>query len=135
MSPGGRHGHKVRGLKRRIDAVLEEERAAQEPPPPPISEEHAAIRERIERRGTEIAAMSRQFVHAVAAHDPRLPEDASLDEAFQALTELAQRGHGCSELVENYAEIANDAAGLFVLMREEKEYLTGQGVDPRPWGW
>jgi hypothetical protein len=107
----------------------------QEPPPPPISDEHAAIRERIERRGTEIAAMSRQFVHAVAAHDPGLPEDASLDEAFQALTELAQRSHGCSELVEDYADIANDAAGLFVLMREEKEYLAGQGVDPQPWGW
>jgi hypothetical protein len=49
VSPGGRHGHKVRELKRRIDVVLEEERAAQEPPPPPISEEHAAMRERIER--------------------------------------------------------------------------------------
>jgi hypothetical protein len=47
MSLGGRHGHKVRELKRRIDAVLEEERENRRPPPPPISAEHAALRERI----------------------------------------------------------------------------------------
>jgi hypothetical protein len=50
--PSGRHGHKIREYKRRIDALLEAERERRKPPPPippPISEEHAAMRERIER--------------------------------------------------------------------------------------
>jgi len=47
--PAGRHGHKIREYKRRIDALLEAERERRKPPPPPISEEHAAMRERIER--------------------------------------------------------------------------------------
>ena len=49
MSPGGRHGHTLRELRRRMDAVLEEERARRGPVPPPISSEHAAMRDRIER--------------------------------------------------------------------------------------
>jgi hypothetical protein len=49
VSPGGRHGHKVRELRRRMDAVIEEERERSKPPPPPVSEEHAAMRQRIER--------------------------------------------------------------------------------------
>src|SRR5918994_3982023 len=50
--PAGRHGHKIREYKRRIDALLEAERERRNPPPPPplpISEEHAAMRERVER--------------------------------------------------------------------------------------
>jgi hypothetical protein len=104
MSTGGRHGHKVRELKRRIDAVLEEERASREPPPPPISAEHAAMRERIQR--------------GMAALEEQIPEGMDLDEA----------------IMENL-DLANDAAELVGLMRDERDFLAGQGVDPRPWGW
>jgi hypothetical protein len=132
MSPGGRHGHKIRELKRRIDAVLEEERAAQEPPPP-ISAEHAAIRERIERREAEIEGRIGRFVRAVAALDPRLPEDASFQEANRALMDL--RDHpGHPELAEESIEIAcGDFIDLWKLHEEERDFLAGQGVDPRPW--
>src|SRR5215217_7155771 len=75
VSPGGRHGHKVRELKRRIDAVLEEERASREPPPPPISSEHAAMRDRIER---DLAELERQ-----------IPEGMDLDEAVADNPDLA----------------------------------------------
>jgi hypothetical protein len=104
VSPGGRHGHKVRELKRRIDAVLEEEWASREPPPPPISAEHAAMRARIE--------------HGMAELKGQIPDGKDLDEA----------------IYENF-DLANDAAELVGLMREEEEFLAGQGVDPRPWGW
>jgi hypothetical protein len=104
VSPGGRHGHKVRELKRRIDAVLDEERAAREPSPPPISVEHAAMRERIERCMAEL--------------EGQIPDGKDLDEA----------------IYEN-PDLANVAAELVGLMREERDFLTGQGMDPRPWGW
>jgi hypothetical protein len=135
MSPGGRHGHKVRELKRRIDAVLEEERERHTPPPPPISSEHAAIRERIERREAEIEGRIGRFVRAVAALDPRLPEDASFQEAHRALMDL--RDHpGHPELVEGYIEIAcDDFIDLWKLHEEERDLLVSLGVDPRPWRW
>jgi len=82
--------------------VLEEERAACEPPPPPISEEHAAMRERIEWGMAEL--------------EGQIPDGKSLDEA----------------ICEN-PELANDAADLVELMREEHEFLAGQGVDPQPY--
>jgi hypothetical protein len=47
---GGKHGHTIRRLRRRIDAVLEAERERHSPlpaPPPPINEEHAALRRQI----------------------------------------------------------------------------------------
>ena len=75
MSPGGRHGHKVRELKRRMDAVLEEERATREPPPPPISEEHAAMRDRIERCMAEL--------------EGQIPDGKDLDEAVVEDPDLA----------------------------------------------
>jgi hypothetical protein len=107
MSPGGRHGHKIRELKRRIDAVLEEERAAREPPPrepppPPISAEHAAMRERFERGLAEL--------------EGQIPEGKGLDGA-----------------IDEKAKLANDAAVLAGLKRKEREFLADQGVDPRPW--
>jgi hypothetical protein len=49
--PAGRHGHKIREINRRVDALLEAERERRRPltpPPPPISEEHAALRRKIE---------------------------------------------------------------------------------------
>jgi hypothetical protein len=47
---GGKHGHTIRRLRRRIDAVLEAERERHRPlppPPPPINAEHAALRRQI----------------------------------------------------------------------------------------
>jgi hypothetical protein len=109
MSPGGRHSHKVRELKRRIDAVLEEERAAQEPPPPPISEEHAAMRERIERLWAEF----------IGPLDPESPD-------------FRER---LGERIREDPNIANVGARAWQVAREEEEYLLSQGVDPRPWRW
>jgi hypothetical protein len=103
MSPGGRHSHKVRELKRRIDAVLEEERAAQEPPPPPISAEHAALRERIVE---EWRAIEWDYSHSADTWygDP-LPTPETLNHSVKAA----------------------------VLMRQEKELLAEHGVDYRPY--
>jgi hypothetical protein len=135
MSPGGRHGHKVRELKRRMDAVLEEERERRRPPSPPVSAEHAAIRDRIERREAEIDARIGRFVRAVAELHPRLPEDASLLEANRALMEFRDHPRH-PELVEDYIEIAGgDLIDLWKLHDEERDFLVSQGVDPRPWGW
>ena len=75
MSPGGRHGHTLRELRRRMDAVLEEERERLGPVPPPISAEHAAMRERIERG---LAALL----------DPKDPE-RSIDELIEENPGLA----------------------------------------------
>jgi hypothetical protein len=76
MSLGGRHGHKIRRLRRRIDAVLEEERERRKPPPPPISEEHAAMRERIARLWDTLYE--------------QIPEGTDLDEAMDQIPELAE---------------------------------------------
>ncbi len=75
MSQGGRHGHTIRRLRRRMDAVLEEDRERRRPIPPPISEEHAALRDRIER---DMAAVLEQ-----------IPEGTDLDEAVMENPELA----------------------------------------------
>ena len=50
--PAGKSPRKLRQFTRRIDRLLAAERERSRPPtspPPPISEEHAAIREHIER--------------------------------------------------------------------------------------
>jgi hypothetical protein len=101
--PAGRHGHKIRKLKRRMDAVLEEERERQKPPPPPISEEHAALRRQIEEVARTI-------------FDPEDPEG----------TDLLKR-------VEENAELASVAAKVLMLMREEEELLAAHGVDWHPY--
>jgi hypothetical protein len=106
VSPGGRHGHTLRELRRRMDAVLEEERARRGPVPPPISAEHAAMRDRIERG---LAALL----------DPQDPE-RSIDELIE-------------ELIEENPGLASAAAQLLGLMREEWEFLASLGVDPRPY--
>jgi hypothetical protein len=88
-----------------MDRVLEEDRERRRPPPPPISAEHAALRDRIER---DLAALREQ-----------IPE---------GVVDIAEG------VLEN-PELANVAALLVGLMREERDFLAGQGVDPRPWGW
>jgi hypothetical protein len=123
----------VRALKRRIDAVLEEERERHRPPPPPICAEHAAIRERIDRREAEIEARIGRFVRAVAALDPRLPEYASFEDANRALMDLRDHPRH-PELVEGYIEIAcDDFIDLLELHEEERDFLESQGVGPLPW--
>ena len=64
----------MREYKRRIDALLEAEQERRKPPPPPISEEHAAIRERIER--------------AWGAVVKQIPEGTDLEEALDQSEEL-----------------------------------------------
>jgi hypothetical protein len=64
----------MREYKRRIDALLGAERERQKPPPPPISEEHAAIRDRIER--------------AWGAVFEQIPEGTDLEEAMDQSEEL-----------------------------------------------
>src|SRR5215217_9091440 len=71
--PAGKHGHKIREYKRRIDALLEAERERRRPlppPPPPISEEHAALRRQI----TEL--------YRILFDDPEKPEGTDPIEWF-----------------------------------------------------
>ena len=108
--PAGRHGHKMREYKRRIDALLEAEREHRRPlgpPPPPISEEHAALRR-------QIAESYRTLL------DPEDPEG----------TETMER---LEERVEENPELANVGAELIALKREERELLAKNGVDYRPY--
>ena len=72
--PAGRHGHKMREYKRRIDALLEAERERRKPPPPPISEEHVAMREHIERAWGVVVK--------------QIPEGTDLEEALDQSEEL-----------------------------------------------
>jgi hypothetical protein len=115
MSLGGRHGHTIRRLRRRMDAVLEEDRIRRGPIPPPISEEHAAMRERIERA---VGAMYEKVAKALEGKD--------LDEAVREDPELAFE-EACME----DPEIGNDAATCIAMAREESAFLASQGVDPR----
>jgi hypothetical protein len=103
MPHGGRHGHTLRQLRRRIDEVLEEGRERRRPIPPPISEEHAALRERIIE---ELRAIEWDYSTAADTWygDP-LPTPETLHHSIEAM----------------------------VLMRKEHEFLTDQGVDPRPY--
>jgi hypothetical protein len=103
--PAGRHGHKIRGYKRRIDAVLEAERERRKPPPPPpppISEQHAAMRERIERAWGAVVKL--------------IPEGTDYEEAMDQSEEIR-------DLTLDYLEMAD----------EEVEFLARVGVDPRPY--
>jgi hypothetical protein len=103
--PAGRHGHKMREYKRRIDALLEAERERRKPPPPippPISEEHAAIREHIER-------------------------------AWGAVVKLIPEGTDYEEAMDQSEEIRDLTIDILELEREEVELLVSQGVDPRPY--
>jgi hypothetical protein len=86
MSPGGRHGHKVRELKRRMDVVIEKERASREPPPPPVSSEHAAMRDRIERCMAELKE--------------QIPDGKDLDEAVVEDPDLAAPAVECLVLMQ-----------------------------------
>lgn len=104
--PAGRRGHKIREYQRRIDAVLERERERRRPlgpPPPPISEEHAALRERIAEAHRTV-------------YPPEDPQGADLEKRID----------------EDY-DIANVAAELISLMRREEDLLAKHGVDWQPY--
>ena len=88
--PAGRHGHKIREYKRRLDALVEVERERQKPPPPPISEEHAAIRDRIER--------------AWGAVFEQIPEGTDLEEALDQSDELCALTIDISEMAREEVE-------------------------------
>jgi hypothetical protein len=102
---GGRHGHKIREYKRRIDALLEAEQERRKPPPPPpapISLEHKAMRERIER-------------------------------AWGAVVKLIPEGIDLEEAMDQSEEIRDLILDFLVMADEEIEFLVSQGVDPRPY--
>jgi hypothetical protein len=118
--PAGRHGHKMREYKRRIDALLEAERERRRPlspPPPPINEEHAALRRRI----TEL------YRTIFDPEDPEGlldPEDPDLIEWFEETYD---------ERVKENPELADIARTLIRLKREEWSLLAKNGVDYRPY--
>jgi hypothetical protein len=118
--PAGRHGHKMRQYKRRIDALLEVERERRRPlspPPPPINEEHAALRR-------QIAELYRILF---APEDPEAlldPEDPDLIEWFEETYD---------ERVKENPELDDIARTLIRLQREEVELLAKNGVDYRPY--
>jgi hypothetical protein len=118
--PAGRHGHKIREYKRRIDALLETERERRRPlvpPPPPISEEHTALRR-------QIAELYRIIF------DPEDPE-ALLDPEDPDLIEWFEETY--DERVRVNPELYNIASTLIRLQREECTLLAKNGVDYRPY--
>jgi hypothetical protein len=103
--PAGRHSHKIREYKRRIDALLEAERERRKPPPPPplpISEEHAAMRDRVER-------------------------------AWGAVLKLIPEGTDLEEALDESEQLRDLTLDFLVMADEEVEFLASQGVDPRPY--
>jgi succinate dehydrogenase flavin-adding protein (antitoxin of CptAB toxin-antitoxin module) len=118
--PAGRHGHKIREYKRRIDALLEaqrERRRPLSPPPPPINEEHAALRRRIAEAYRTL-------------FDPEAPEGL-LDTEDPDLLEWFEETY--DERVKENPELANILRTLIRLQREEVELLAKNGVDYRPY--
>ena len=121
--PAGRHGHKIRQYKRRIDALLEAERERRRPlslPPPPINEEHAALRRR----------MAEAYRTLFEPFDPEDPEGL-LDSEDPDLIEWFEETY--DERVKENPELANIARTLIRLQREERSLLAKNGVDYRPW--
>ena len=119
--PAGRHGHKIRQYKRRIDALLEAERERRwplSPPPPPINEEHAGLRRRMAE------------AYRILFDDPEAPEGL-LDPEDPDLFEWFEQTY--DERVKENPELANIARTLIRLQREECSLLAKNGVDYRPY--
>jgi hypothetical protein len=86
----------MREYKRRIDALLEAEQERRKPPlppPPPISEEHAAMRERIERAWGVVVKL--------------IPEGTDLEEAMDQSEEIR-------DLTLDYLVIASEEVEFLV---------------------
>jgi hypothetical protein len=108
--PAGKHGHKMREYKRRIDALVGAERERRRPlspPPPPINEEHTALRRQI-------------------AEGYRTLLDLKIPEGPDQMKWLEER------MLEN-PELASVGAQLITLQREERSLLAKNGVDYRPY--
>jgi hypothetical protein len=119
--PAGRHGHKMREYKRRIDALLEAERERRRPlspPPPPINEEHAALRRRMAE------------AYRILFDDPEAPEGL-LDPEDPDLLEWFEETF--DERVKENPELDNITRTLIRLQREEDELLAKNGVDYGPY--
>ena len=113
--PAGRHGHKIREYKRRIDALLEEERERRRPvppPPPPINEEHAALRRQIAE------------LYRILFDDPEKPEGIDKWEWFEERFD---------ERVEENPELHDISNQYTSLVDQEVELLAENGVDYGPY--
>ena len=111
MSQGGKHGHTIRRLRRRIEAVLEAERERRRPlppPPPPISQEHVDLRREISE------------LHRILLHDPENPQGTDQMKKIE-------------ERMEEDPELAIVAAELLALEREECALLAKNSVEYRPY--
>jgi hypothetical protein len=112
---GGKHGHTIRRLRRRIDAVLEAERERNSPlpaPPPPINEEHAALRRQIAK------------LYRILFDDPEKPEGIDKWEWF---------GERFNERVKENPELDNVEDEYIELVDKEVELLAEHGVDYSPY--
>ena len=113
--PAGRHGHKIREYKRRIDALLEaqrERRRPLSPPPPPINEEHAALRRQIAE------------LYRILFDDPKKPEGIDKWEWFEERFD---------ERVEENPELHDISNQYTSLVDQEVELLAENGVDYGPY--
>jgi hypothetical protein len=72
-----------------------------------------------------------------AAAPPVSAEHAAIRDRIErgqaALLEQIPDGTDLDEAVMGNPDLAAPAAECLVLMREERDFLAGQGVDPRPW--
>jgi hypothetical protein len=112
MPTGGRHGPKLRRYMRRLDALLEEQQERRRPPtspPPPINQEHHDLRR-------QIAELYRTLL------DPGDPEGTDSIERYEERFE---------ERINLNPELANVAAELIWLVRQEQGLLAKHGVDYR----
>ena len=98
----GKREHSLHAYRQRINKVLAEEQERRMPPPPAISEEHRALRKRIDE-----------------AYRALLGSEASesVDPA---------------ERVWEYPELANDALRIQDMVFEERKMLEAEGRDWRP---
>jgi hypothetical protein len=105
--PAGKTPHRIREYTRRIDRLLAAaERERSRPPtapPPPINEEHARLRRQIVKGYRTLL-------------DPEDPEGTDQEK----------------RIIEN-DELANVAAELIFLVRQEQALLAMNGVDYRPY--
>ena len=114
--PAGRHGHKMRQYKRRIDALLEAERERRRPlppPPPPINEEHAALRRQIAE------------LYRIVFDDPEKPEGTDPIEWFfeERFDERAKENPELHDVLDQFISLVD----------QEVELLAENGVDYGPY--
>jgi hypothetical protein len=102
MPHGGRHGHTIRQLRRRIDEVLADDQERRKPPPPPISDEHRALRKRIDETYRALLG-----------------------------SEASENADPLERVMEN-PELATDALRIQDMIFQERKMLEARGLDWRP---